>query len=251
MTGPGTIDGGDPALGTATITHSGEPIGQREANAPHSASGDRISLRILLADDHRVVRQGLEALLERGGFAVVGKASDGLEAVRMAKSLRPDVAILDLAMPLLNGIAATREILRECPETRPILLTMYKEDSFVLEALRAGVRGYLVKNQLFEDLVVAIREVVQGRIYLCPTISETVVQAYLRKSDFSPDTLSPREAQVLQLLAEGKNTKETASLLGISGKTVESHRSRIMEKLDIHDVAGLVRHAIRRGLIQA
>jgi DNA-binding NarL/FixJ family response regulator len=211
---------------------------------------DGTALRILLADDHQIVRQGIQALLEREGFSVVGKASDGLEAVRLAHQFRPDLAVLDLAMPLLNGIAVAREILRDCPETRPILLTMYTEDTYVLEALRAGIRGYILKTQMAEDLLGAIQAVAQGRVYLSPAISDTVVQACLGKGDLPPDSLSPREAQVLQLVAEGKSTKEAASLLGVSSKTVESHRQRIMAKLEIHDVPGLVRHAIRRGLVQ-
>jgi DNA-binding NarL/FixJ family response regulator len=208
-------------------------------------------LRILLADDHKVVRQGLKALLEREGLEVVGEASDGMEAVRLAHSLKPEIAILDVAMPLLNGLAAAGEISRESPETRSILLTMYTEDPYVLEALRTGIRGYIVKTQMADDLVAAIQEVAAGRVYLSPSISETVVQAVRGKADLPPDSLSAREVQVLQLLAEGKTTKQTAALLGISVKTVESHRHRIITKLDIHDTAGLVRHAIRRGLIQA
>jgi DNA-binding NarL/FixJ family response regulator len=207
-------------------------------------------LRILLADDHQVVRQGLKALLQQEGFEVLGEASSGLEAVRLAQSLRPDIAVLDLAMPLLNGIAAAREILQHCPETRTILLTMHTEEPYILEALRAGIRGYVAKIQAADDLLVAIQEVARGHVYLCPAISEAVVKACLAKADLPCDTLSSREVQVLQLLAEGKTAKETAILLEISVKTAESHRHHIMEKLNIHDTAGLVRHAIRRGLIQ-
>lgn len=207
-------------------------------------------LRVLLADDHQVVRQGLRALLEREGYEVVGEASNGLEAIRFSQSLHPDVAVLDLAMPLMNGIGAAREILRESPQTRTILLTMYTEAPYVHEALRAGIRGYLAKTQVAEDLLEAIREVSEGRIYLSPMVSEVAVQVFQANGELPPDPLTPREVQVLQLLAEGKTTKGTAALLGISGKTVESHRCRIMEKLNIHDMAALVRHAIRRGLIQ-
>jgi DNA-binding NarL/FixJ family response regulator len=209
-----------------------------------------MSLRILLADDHKVVRQGLRALLEREGLEVVGEASDGMEAVRLAYTLKPEIAILDVAMPLLNGLAAAGEILRGSPGTRSILLTMYTEDPYVLEALRTGIRGYIVKTQMADDLLVAIQEVAEGKVYLSPSISETVVQAVQGKADPPSDALSAREVHVLQLLAEGKTTKQTAALLGISVKTVESHRHRIITKLDIHDTAGLVRHAIRRGLIQ-
>jgi DNA-binding NarL/FixJ family response regulator len=210
-----------------------------------------LNLRILLADDHQVVRQGLRALLEREGYAVVGEASTGLEAVQLAQGLRPDVAVLDLAMPLLNGIGAAREILRESPQTRTVLLTMYTEGPYVHEALRAGIRGYVAKVQVAEDLLEAIHDVIQGKIYLSPLVSEAAVQMLQGKGEMPLDPLTPREVQVLQLLAEGKGTKGTAALLGISGKTVESHRCRIMEKLNIHDTPGLVRHAIRRGLVQA
>ena len=236
---------------TAVVTARTESHDARTVGACPSSGSVKMPLRVLLADDHQVVRQGLGALLGREGFTVVGEASDGLDAVRLAHTLCPDVVIMDLAMPLLNGIAATREILRGCPQTRTILLTMYTEDSFVLEALRAGVRGYVTKTQVAEDLLVAIQEVAQGKVYLCPEVSHTVVQAFLTKADLPSDSLSPREEQVLQLLVEGKSTKETARLLGISAKTVESHRHHIMMKLDIHDMPGLVRHAIRRGLIQS
>lgn len=209
-----------------------------------------MNLRILLADDHQVVRQGLRALLEREGYEVVGETSNGLEAVRLSQSLHPDVAVLDLAMPLLGGIAAAREILRDSPRMRTILLTMYTEGPLVHEALRAGIRGYVAKTQVAEDLLEAIQDVAQGKIYLSPMVSEAAVQMFQGEGSPPPDPLTPREVQVLQLLAEGKSTKGTAALLEISVKTVESHRCRIMEKLNIHDMPGLVRHAIRRGLIQ-
>lgn len=208
-------------------------------------------MRILLADDHPMFSQGLKALLEREGFEVVGQAEDGHEAVRMARKLEPDVAVLDLGMPLLNGVDAAREIHKRAPNTQVILLTMYEEDAYVLEALQAGIRGYVLKAQASSDLVGAIKQVVRGAIYLSPGISEAVVNAYMAKSEVPPDPLTQRERQVLQLVAEGKTTKEIAAILGVSVKTAESHRTRTMQKLDIHETAGLVRYAIRRGLIKA
>lgn len=207
-------------------------------------------LQILLADDHLIVREGLKAILEREGFDVIGEASDGREAVQLARTLHPDVAILDLSMPLLNGMQAAQEILHVSPRTRIILLTMHTEDHYVLEAIRAGIRGYVVKRQAASELVQAIREVANGAVYLSPSISAAVVQAYLHKTELPADPLTRRERQVLQLVAEGKTTKEVAQLLGISTKTAESHRTRMMAKLDIHETASLVRYAIRRGLIQ-
>ena len=207
-------------------------------------------LRILLADDHVIVRQGLKALLEREGFEVVGEASDGHEALQMAETVRPDVVVLDLSMPLLNGLDAAQGILRANPRVRTILLTMHTEDHQVVKALQVGIRGYVLKTQAAEDLVQAIREVSQGRVYLSPGISEVVVEGYLAKADLPPDPLTPRERQVPQLVAEGKTTKEIAALLGLTVKTAESYRTRIMEKLEIHQTAGLVRYAIRRGLVQ-
>lgn len=209
-----------------------------------------MSGRILLADDHIIVRQGLKVLLEREKFEVVGEASDGREAVRLALTLRPDLTVLDVGMPLMNGMDAARAILKELPRTRVILLTMYTEDVYVLTALRAGVSGYVVKTRASGDLVQAIRDVQKGNFYLSPGISRVVVSAYLQKRDFPPDPLTPRERQVLQLVAEGKTTKEAAAFLRISAKTAESHRTRIMRKLEIHETAGLVRYAIRLGLIQ-
>ena len=207
-------------------------------------------LRILLADDHQVVRQGLRALLEREQLQVVGEASDGLEAVKQAQALRPEVAVLDVGMPQLNGLDAAREIMRAAPGTRTILLTVHTEDGYVMTALRAGIKGYVLKNQAAADLVQAIREVSSGRTYLSPGISRAVVDACLSKTEVPADSLTIREREVLQLVAEGKTTKEIAQLLGISAKTADSHRTRMMRKLQVHETASLVRHAIRLGMIQ-
>ncbi len=207
-------------------------------------------IRVLLADDHLIVRQGVKALLEREGFEMIGQVSNGQEAVKLARQIAPDVAVLDFTMPLLNGLDAAREILRDCPRTRVILLTVHTEDRYVLEALRAGIRGYVVKTQASADLVRAIRDVTQGMLYLSPAVSQTVVDAYTTRVDLPEDPLTPREREVLQLIAEGHTTKEVAQRLGISVKTGETHRTHIMEKLEIHDTAGLVRYAIRQGIIQ-
>jgi two-component system response regulator NreC len=206
--------------------------------------------RLLLADDHALIRQGLKALLEKQGYQVVGEASNGQEAIRAAEKNQPDVAIIDISMPVLNGVDAARELKKSTPKTKVILLTQHDEDQYVTESLRAGVRGYVLKSQLAEDLVHAIQEVCRGSVYLSPSISRAVVDAYLSNAHVSPDPLSGRERQVLQLVGEGKATKDVAVHLGISVKTAESHRARLMKKLDIHETASLVRYAIRRGLIE-
>ncbi len=182
-----------------------------------------MTTRILLADDHEIVRQGLRLLLQRVGFEVIGEAANGQDAIRLAAENCPDVAVLDYGMPLLNGIGAAREIMRVCPRTKVILLTMHTDDHYVLEALQTGIKGFVVKSQ---------------------------APAYLTKSALPADPLTPREREVLQLVAESKTTKEVAKLLGISAKTVESHRTRILKKLDTPNTAGLVRYAIRLGLTQ-
>jgi two-component system, NarL family, response regulator NreC len=207
-------------------------------------------VHIVLADDHVLVRQGLRSLLEGAEFKVIGEAGDGQEAIRLVEKLRPAVAVLDIAMPTLNGIDAAREISRLSPETKTILLTMLTEDQYVLESLRAGVKGYVLKSNSSEELVKAIREVCQGKVYLTPAASTAVVQAYVAMSSASPPELTEREREVLQLVAEGKTSKEIAGKLGITWRTAESHRTHIMEKLAIHDTAGLVHYAIRHGLVQ-
>lgn len=207
-------------------------------------------IRVLLADDHSLVRQGLRAWLEKHSFQVVGEAPNGQEALRIADSVQPDVAIIDIAMPTLNGIETAWLMKKSSPKTKVILLTQHAEDQYVTEALRAGVRGYVLKSQVADDLLHAVREVCQGSVYLSPSISGTLVGAYLSKTSAPPDPLSTRERQVLQLVGEGKSTKEVAVQLGISIKTAESHRARLMRKLDIHETATLVLYAIRRGLVQ-
>jgi len=210
-----------------------------------------VQLRVVLADDHVLVRQAVKGELEQQGCAVVGEASDGQEAVQLCSKLLPDIAVLDVSMPVLNGIDAALEIAKTSPRTGVILLTMHTDDEFILRGLRAGVRGYVLKTRTMSDLLQAVTEVSKGKRYLCPGVSDRVVEAYLRGTEAPIDPLSVRERQVLQLVAEGKTTKDIASVLKISTNTVETHRTNIMQKLDIHETAGLVRYAIRRGLIQS
>jgi len=207
-------------------------------------------IRIMLVDDHQVVRDGLRALLERHNFTVVAEASDGRDAVKQAERLKPDVAIVDLGMPRLNGLDAATQIVRESPTTRIIALTMHDEAGYVISALRAGVKGYVLKSQAGTDLVHAIAEVHRGVTYLSPGISGSVVYACLGRTEVASDRLTLREREVLQLVAEGKTTKEVAQTLGIGVKTADAHRSSVMRKLDIHETASLVRAAIRLGLVE-
>ena len=207
-------------------------------------------IRVILADDHLIVRQGLRLVLEKENIEVLGEASDGLEAIRLIQELHPEIAVLDLDMPGLDGLAVLREAARVCPQTRTVILTRHMEEPYAVEALRIGARGYVLKTQASTDLVAAIRHVHRGEVYLSPKISKAVVQAYLSNTDAPNSKLSVRERQVLQLVGEGHSTKKIATLLGISVKTADTHRTKVMEKLDIHQTAGLVRYAIRNGLIE-
>ena len=207
--------------------------------------------QLLLADGQTMVRQSLRTTLEQQGFRVIAEASDGLEAVRLAEKQRPDAAILGLGMSGLNGVEAGRAIRRTAREIKTILLTARSEDSFVLDALAGGFAGYILKTQAVDDLVQAIHEVLQGRVYLSPSVSRTVVEAFRNRTRLPVDPLSAREREVLQLVAEGRTTKEIGTLLGVTTKTAESHRTHIMSKLNIHATALLVRYAIRRGMVQA
>ncbi|MDO8909394.1 MAG: response regulator transcription factor [Pseudohongiella sp.] len=207
--------------------------------------------RVVIADDHAMFRQGLKGMLEGDEYVVVGEAENGHDAIRTVRQQTPDLAILDFSMPLLNGIDAARDIQRRSPETHVVLLTMYDDDTCVFEALRAGVRGYALKTQTSTDLLGALREVMKGAVYLSPDISDSVVNAYVSKTDIKSEVLSERERQVLQLIAEGHTTKSIAAMLFVSVKTAESHRTHIMQRLGLHNIASLVRYAIRRGMIKA
>lgn len=205
--------------------------------------------RVLLADDHTVVREGLASLLRAEGFEVVGAAADGREAVRLAMDHKPDIAVLDLVMPEMNGLEAARGVIRVSPDTKVIILTMHAEQPYAVEALRSGARGYVLKTQAAAHLVMAIREIARGAFYLSPGIPRGGVDDFLSGKDPGRDPLSPREREILGLIAEGMTAKAMAASLGISARTVEAHRARIMEKLGIRDTAGLVRYSIRRGLV--
>jgi DNA-binding NarL/FixJ family response regulator len=207
-------------------------------------------LRILLADDHQMFTQSLRSILEREKFEVVGEATDGHEAVKLAEKHRPDIAVLDLGMPGLNGLSAAREIEKVSPDTKTIILTSHPDEQYVVDALRAGATGYVLKTTASADLVAAIREVSRGSLYLSEGVSRDALRSHLANEEKSVGVLSGREREVLQLIAEGKSTKEIAALLSLSVKTIETHRTRLMAKLGIHETAGLVRYAIRKGFIQ-
>jgi DNA-binding NarL/FixJ family response regulator len=209
-----------------------------------------MTLRLVIADDHCMVRQGCRAILEREGFDVVGEASDGDEAVQLVLLHRPDVAVLDLAMPQVNGLDAAHAILEAIPDAAIVILSMHTEQYQVVAALRRGVRGYVAKNQTVHDLTHAIREVACGSVFLSSVLRGRMVDRYLSGGHVPPDPLDAREQTLLQLVAEGRTTKEIAERLDVAVKTAESQRARLMSKLDVRDIAGLVRYAVRRGLIK-
>lgn len=212
-------------------------------------------LRILIGDDHRLVREALRRLLEdRPGWQVVAEAKDGQETVRMAAELRPDVAIVDITMPAMNGIEAIRQIALTVPSVRSLVLSMHSDDSVIRQAVEAGARGYLVKSCADADLVLAIKEVAAGRCYFSPTVARIVLDDYLRRMQAHAggdrfDALSQREREIFQLVAEGHSNQRIAEFLSIRPTTVETHRARVFRKLDIHSAAELVLCAVRRGLI--
>jgi DNA-binding NarL/FixJ family response regulator len=208
--------------------------------------------RILISDDHKLLRDGLRSLLQKNGFEIAGEASDGRSAVRLARKVAPDIVILDISMPLLNGIEATKQICSEVPHAKVIVMSMHSASHFILAALHAGAVAYLLKDSAFEELLLAIKSVSNGRVYLSPAIAGVVVEASLRPASSKRELLrrktSNREREVLQLLAEGRSTKEIASTLYVSIKTIETHRKQIMDKLHLHTIADLTKYAIREGV---
>jgi two-component system, NarL family, response regulator NreC len=207
-------------------------------------------IRILLADDHAVVRQGFKMILSaQPDMEIVGEAGNGREAVELAEQLRPDIVVMDVAMPELNGIEATRRLSASAPHSRVVALSMHKDSVYVRETLRAGARGYLLKDSPAPDLLAAVRAVASGEGFLSPAVSDAVLNDYRRHVTNPVDMLSSREREVLQMLAEGKTNKEIAGILNLSVYTVDAHRGRIMEKLNLHSINELVRFAVRNGLI--
>ncbi|HEV2161938.1 MAG TPA: response regulator transcription factor [Stellaceae bacterium] len=210
-------------------------------------------IRILLCDDHLLIRASLKSLIgEFPSIQVVGEAGDGREALEHAGKLQPHVVLMDIAMPGLNGLEATRRLVKDYPQVRVVMLSMHADESHVLQALRAGASGYVLKGSAPRELEMAIEAVARGEIFLSPAISKHVIDVYLNRAEGqtnSLDLLTPRQREILQLIAEGKSSKQIAQLLDASVKTIESHRASLMERLDIHDVAGLVRYAIRHGLV--
>jgi DNA-binding NarL/FixJ family response regulator len=212
-------------------------------------------LKLLLGDDHTLVRHGLRKILEeRQEWEVVAEAEDGRTAVKKALAINPDVAILDIGMPQLNGIDATRQIVNKAPDVKVLILSMHADESYVVRALHAGAKGYLLKDSAAKDLLRAVAAVAEGQSFFSPAVSQMMLDDYVRRVATGTgadryETLSDREREVFQLVAEGRSNKEVAELLSISAATVETHRARILQKLDVHNAAELVLYAVRRGVI--
>ena len=215
-----------------------------------------MSIKVLLVDDHTVVREGLRFLLEtEGDIKVIGEAKHGREAVQMTEKLRPDLVLLDIAMPFLNGVEAARQIMKCCPETKILILSSYEEDEYIRKLIQAGVGGYLLKHTVADDLVRAVREVQKGNAYFSPSISKRLSNSWQfftenRAPNRANEHLTTREAEILQLIAEGFANKQIADIIGISIKTVEKHRQAVMDKLGLHEVASLTRYAIQKGIVE-
>ena len=211
-----------------------------------------MALRIIIADDHRLIRQGLKSLLESQGFEVVGEAEDGRSAVKLVKKLDPNAVIIDISMPELNGIEATRQIQHETPQVKVIVLSMRSDRQAVLAAFAAGTSGYLLKESAFEEMVIAIKVALEGRTYLSPAIAHVLVRESIEQWSVSAEPMgrgiSSREREILQLVAEGRSSKEMAESLYVSVKTIETHRKQIMNKLNLHSIAELTKYAVREGV---
>jgi DNA-binding NarL/FixJ family response regulator len=220
-----------------------------------SLDGGKQKTRILIADDHGLVRAGLRSLLEQiPSVEVVAEASDGRETLDLIKTIDPDIVLMDIVMPRLSGVEAVGRISKEFPRTKAIVVSMHASEEYVRPALRAGASGYLIKDTAAAELALAIQTVMQGETYLSPPISKLVIRNYFERTETSPrspEQLTSRQREVLQMIGEGKNTKEIAATLEISAKTVEAHRLQMMARLGIHDVPGLVRYAIRNGIVVA
>jgi DNA-binding NarL/FixJ family response regulator len=211
-------------------------------------------ISILLADDHRILREGIRALIQdQADMQVIGESEDGLDTMKKVAQLTPDVVVMDIAMPLLNGLEATRQIRRDFPQVRVLILTMHENEEYIRQVLAAGALGYVLKDAAARDLLGAIRSVYQGEAVLSPAITRLVIEDYLRWGDIRPedttDGLTPREREVLQLIAEGYTNKEIAEIMSLSVKTVQSHRTNLMNKLDLHDRGELIKYAIQKKII--
>ena len=211
-------------------------------------------IKIILADDHRIVREGIRSLLEKSdNLEVIAEAENGREAVQMAKELSPDVILMDIAMPLLNGLEATLQIKRDCPDVKVLALTIHEDEEYIRQMLASGAMGYITKYAATDELVQAVETVFKGEMVLSPAITRLVVEDYLRWADVqqeNPDKLTPREREVLQLIAEGHKNKEISDILKISIKTVKAHRNNLMQKLDLHSQGELIRYAIQKKIIE-